>query len=472
MSEVLSYVPLPKNREFHLSKADFKLLNGAYGCGKTTAMLWGIIDVSMKYPGIKSYVCRKFNEDVISTTRKIFYRECPADLIDFTEGGGKVCYLVNGSSIEFGGLYTRQKQRLKIPVTSVIGVDELAEIDEEDFTDLIGRRRGDFTAKEHEEGIKYPLLFMAASNPPNYDHWMYKKWVTEKNSNYALFEASMYDNPYLSPDYVKTCEQEYGKYESLFRRYVLGRWGASLYGTPVYKGFKREITDEETGLRVGFHVRNLKYIPDKPLLVGIDFGFVRPCASICQFDARDRFMVLETIIGDRIKLRPFAEELLKHINETYKDAKKLELYCDIEGSYNTANSDMTETQILESVFGKERTPRYMKTNVLHGVDLLQQRIDKNVDGLPALMVHKENMLAIEMFETGYVYEKDAKGKGHKEEPAKDGFWDNVADSIRYIINFFYKVKDADGDRERIRCPEPSFITNERPYGILPEGYFR
>lgn len=443
MLKIKSYVPLAKNKKFHRSEAEFRLLQGAYGSGKTTAMIWEFIDLCMKFSGIAGFMCRKYNEDLEATTQAIFYRECPEQLIDDIEGGGKRCYFINGSHVTFGGIYTRQKLRLKIPVVSLIGVDELIELDHKDFIDLVGRKRGDSTAKDRIEGVDYPLLFIAASNPPNHDHWIHEKFVEDKNPNYAIFKTSMYDNPYLDKTYIETCEKEYGKNESLFRRFVLGEFGFVSYGTPVFQGFKEAI-----------HVRDYEVNPDKPVLRGWDFGFNRPCCVFAQFDNEDRLVLLDTVLGNKIHLEPFIDRIIKHSNEHFHYCKEWKDYCDIEGSYKDDNSDRTSVEIMND---KGIYPKFMKTSVNRGIEMLQKRMNSMTDGIPNLTIKRGNKLMKEAFLGGYYYARNTKGSGFKEEPEKDGFYDHMIDPTRYIINFYYKMNDS--VPKHIRMDEPSFITN-------------
>jgi len=443
--DINSYKPLDSIMPFHLSNSEFRLLNGAYDCGKTTAMIWEFIECMCEYPGIAGYMCRKFNDDIEDTTRAIFYRECPPELIEHVEKGGKRCFFKNGSYVIFGGLYTRGKvyQRLKIPVCSLIGVDELAEIDEKDFRDLISRKRSDATAREQLEGKEYPLKFMAASNPPNFDHWMYQKWELDKAPGFKYWELDIYSNPYADKRYIKSLEYEYRNNPSLMRRNLLGKWGFVSHGKPVYSGFSELV-----------HVKELKYNPAKPILRGWDFGFCHPCVAWCQFDNDDRFKVLDVILGQDIHLDQFADKIIKMSNEKYPGCE-FQDFCDIEGSYNDDNSDKTSVQILQA---KGIFPRFMKTNVLHGVDILVKKINKLIDGQPALQVDKECRLAIEMFMGGYSMAKLPPGSAQKEEPDKDGVYDHISDAIRYIINFFFKVNE--GIPVHIECQEPSFFSNE------------
>jgi hypothetical protein len=227
------------------------------------------------------------------------------------------------------------------------------------------------------------------------------------------------------------------------RRNLLGKWGFVSQGEPVYSGFSELV-----------HVKELKYNPAKPILRGWDFGYVHPCVAWCQFDNEDRFKILDVILGKNMHLDPFADKIIKMSNEKYPTCE-FQDFADIEGSYNDDNSDKTSVQILQA---KGIFPRFMKTNVMHGVDMIVKRINKLIDGQPALQIDKECRLGIEMFMGGYAMAKLPPGSGQKEEPAKDGMYDHISDAIRYIINFFFKVNEE--MPARIECAEPSFFSSD------------
>ena len=73
-----------------------------------------------------------------------------------------------------------------------------------------------------------------------------------------------------------------------------------------------------------------------------------------------------------------------------------------------------------------------------------------------------------MFSGGYAFGKTKDNKGN-DEPDKDGYYDNVSDCIRYIINFYFKLT-LDIPLKSISCEEPSFITNENNNNIGQRFY--
>lgn len=433
-NKIESYKPLDKIKPFHTSKATNKCLLGGYGSGKTTALVWEVIDLMMRYPGMEWFLGRKFNEDVDMSIQRVFYEECPVELIQKKEKGGRICY-VNYGKITFGGLYTRQKMRLKLPVVTGFGMDEAIEISDDDVRLLHGRLR----AKKGDA----PLMALYATNPPNIDHWIYEKFVLQKNDNYDLYKVAIYDNPFLPEEYIKNLEAEYKSNPNWVRRYLMGEFGLVSFGFPVYQGFRENL-----------HVMELTHNRLKPILRGWDFGWVHPCVTFAQFDDKDRLQIFDTIMGNKIYLEDFAPQIIKFSNEKYPGCQ-WEDFCDFAGVQHKDSSKKTSIEILNSdPFNLKM--RYKRTDdLLKAVQIVQKKMSNLVEGIPGITVNKTNRLAIEMFSGGYYYAKNPDGVV-QEKPCKDGFFEHIADSIRYILQCLYNYKVTDSKGLSRRMVQPSF----------------
>ena len=67
--------------------------------------------------------------------------------------------------------------------------------------------------------------FDGTCNPDNPNHWFYK-FLYKGNADVYVQEYSIYDNPYLAPEVVKSLEDEY-RGTVYFDRYILGNWTAA-----------------------------------------------------------------------------------------------------------------------------------------------------------------------------------------------------------------------------------------------------
>lgn len=314
MKTIESYKPLEKTVSFHQSKAKYRCLFGGYGAGKTTSGIWDDIDDLMAYPGLTIFLGRKYREDVKidGSIWDTFYRQCPPELIQQTREGGWEVY-INGGKIVFGGLYTRQRARLKIPICGKFHIDESSEINEEDLRTLQGRLRQ--TQDDQGNMIKVPLTGIFTTNPPNNDHWKYKSFVLDKNPDYELFKVSIFDNPYLPEEYVRNLVSEYKDNPSWYKRYILGDFGFIAYGHPVYSGFSENL-----------HVGDMVYNQYLPILRGWDFGWHHPC-----YDGKTQIL---TRAGWKYFNEIDDKEAVATLNPQTKEVEYQEILAKIDYKYN------------------------------------------------------------------------------------------------------------------------------------------
>lgn len=64
--------------------------------------------------------------------------------------------------------------------------------------------------------------FDGTCNPEEPNHW-FRNFIKDKSLDIFLQEYTIYDNPFLSPKFVKDLEKEYGN-TVYFDRYILGKW--------------------------------------------------------------------------------------------------------------------------------------------------------------------------------------------------------------------------------------------------------
>ena len=247
----LVWEPINKPQdEFVASTAPRSLFSGAFGAGKTVALLAKGLKLSLDFPRNYGLICRKVRATLGQTTIKTFFElVCPRELIaNYNKSEGLVT-LTNGSEILFGGL----DDPLKLGSLNLgwAGIDEAIETNEEDWNMLDGRLR--------KPNVPHQLF--AATNPGPPTHYLYRMFFQGEKGD--VYQASSYDNPALPEDY----KQRLSEFEGIYKdRYVLGLW-KGLEGL-VYSAF-----DEKICLIPRFEI-------DKswPVYVGHDFGRVNAAA--------------------------------------------------------------------------------------------------------------------------------------------------------------------------------------------------
>jgi hypothetical protein len=92
----------------------------------------------------------------------------------------------------------------------------------------------------------YPHEMYLSPNPPEEDHWLAEEFPLADSfaedvvckPNYRYIRTTVYDNrENLDPEYVPQLEADYPEGHVLRRRFIEGRRGLSVEGTPVYKGY-------------------------------------------------------------------------------------------------------------------------------------------------------------------------------------------------------------------------------------------
>lgn len=420
--KVNSYKPLPKQLEFHNLKTKYKALIGGFGSGKTKSGIWESIDLCMRYPNNIGMICRKRSVDLRDTTQKMFFEECPKELIKRYIKSERRVIFINNSEIIFRGVDEEEKRRgLNL---GFFYIDEASEVSADIFNMLQGRLRLSSVPKH------YGFL---TSNPPNIDHWIYKYFVENNHPDYGIVRMASYDNVFLPPDYIESLKRSYP--ESWVRRYIEGEFGFAQRGQPVFSGFSEKM-----------HVTELRYMPAKPVLRGWDFGFRRPACVWVQIDNDDRVCVLKELLGNNEYLNDFADKVIKMSNIWFPDAK-FEDYVDASGMQKSDKTSLTSIDILKN---KGLKPMFRRIPVNSGLMLIQKKITTLIGDKPGLLINTDCRILKEALLGGYYYSEDS----NKDEPYKDGFYEHIVDALRYIFNVVYGIEKKEVN---IRIPAPAWF---------------
>lgn len=180
----LDYLPKPKQSTFHTSEAKYRLYIGAWRAGKTYAGCQEALKKSMLYPGNCGLIGRKDFTDLRDTTLETFLDICPEDFISTYNKTEHHIKFVNGSELYFREL--KDRKGLGSFNLGWFYIDEAEEVEENIFTMLQGR----LSLKDVGKTCGW-----LTSNPPNEDHWIYKKFeLTKDPKEYFTIHASTYEN--------------------------------------------------------------------------------------------------------------------------------------------------------------------------------------------------------------------------------------------------------------------------------------
>ena len=375
---------LPKQYEFIHSKKRECLYSSGYGAGKTMAGCYFAL-MQAVIPNNLVIIVRKtltsLKRSTMMTLMAGLNPVLPRGSYTYLKSEGFV-KINNGGSIYFLGLDL--SERIRSMNVGAIFVDEMSELTEAEYMELLYRLRLDVGSRQ----------IFSATNPSGPSHWAYKRFFMENSPDREVITASSLENPFLPSDYIASLKQMDG---SLYKRYVEGMWLA--LDDLVFNNFNRDI-----------HVKHIS--PEEKFeeyYVGIDFGQTHPSAILLIGKTRDRIFCLEEYCKQDPSIDKL-RELIRNLYERYPGATLL-----YDPSAKILYNDLNNIGI---------TLKKANNDVNGGI--LRMRTKLNVrNGTPDLIVNSTCTNLIREFES-YQY------KPNSESVKKIN--DDVLDCARYVLN--------------------------------------
>jgi len=272
--------PTPKQKEAHriLQDNTIVLYGGAIRGGKSFWLLIELFTLCFKYPKSRWLVIRASYTN-IERTILVSFRQLLSEgfqqYIKNWDNNTLTATLFNGSQIMFmAESYATDKElnRFRGLEINGAGIDEINEIQEETFNKVI-ERSGSWNGAG-----QVPVKILCTCNPTQ--GWVkdrfYIPFIEQRlPDKWAYIPAKLYDNPYLSKEYIDSLKQNMPRYE--YEVFVEGNWDyQQKNGTEFYKEFN---VDKHTG--------DLSVNPNVPIWLSIDEN-VHPYFScaVWQVDGR------------------------------------------------------------------------------------------------------------------------------------------------------------------------------------------
>lgn len=367
--------------------------------------------LSLEYPNNFGVIGRKTYQELEDSTMRTFFETvCPPQLIRFFNKQSKHLYLFNGSEIVFRSLDTPEKFR-----SDEFGwfyIDEASECPEDGFKFLMGRLR--------RPNIPVTTGFLT-TNPVNITHWIYKWFVQDKRDDFAEFHAPTYENKVNLPEnYIESLERNYPP--SWVKKYLNGDWGFTEGGLPCFSNFREDL-----------HVKDLKYLSEMPIYVGLDFGYRRPAALFTQIDEKDRWIILREFMPENITVHDFARRLIEIQNKEFPLCKQFVYYGDPACRQASDKSEKTSADIMRdhqiNVYSRKSSP-------VARIEIIQKRLQTLHEDTPSMLVNRSCNFFIDALSGGYRYQD----RVDKEEVEKDGFYEHIVDAGGYLaVGLFYSA---------------------------------
>ena len=225
----ISLKPTPKQLAFLLLPCFEALFGGAGGPGKSSALLMGALQY-VDTAGYAALLIRKTFSDL----------SLPSALIDVTRSWlastdakwsevEKTWHFPSNATLTFGYLDSaKDKYRYQSAEFQYIGIDELTQFPEMDYTFMFSRLR-------RLADTDVPVRMRCASNPGNVGHdWVKKRFITEATTDRIFVPAKLTDNPHLD---IEMYRRSLAELDPITRRQIEdGDWTARHGGSK----FKRE----------------------------------------------------------------------------------------------------------------------------------------------------------------------------------------------------------------------------------------
>ena len=426
--EVKRLVPNKKQAQFLLNLASphdtIHLYAGGAGAGKTQALVRGIVDCAVTLPGNRIAVARKVAKDLTDTIWEEFLKTVdPALIWDVRKQAKEIEMLTRDpryrSVIWFRGL--DERNRWGSTEFGQIFIEEANEVDLRDFLYLRTRLRHNLPKDANvvdspyikDEATRAMVRFIAmAMNPPEkIDHWLRQLWLESTimgaKTKRTCVNTSTYDNAMNLPvEFIEILEQlPPGERE----RMLLGEPSLGIVGDACTPGWSAE------------NIFGGPW-PKEPMnwVRGWDFGWTHPACVWGQVVGGNVYIWAENF-GSKIELRDFCRKHVMpmeshcHPDSTYKE------YIDHQhASQHTDKSRETSKSILRDM-GYRPFHKYSKPR--DRAALINELLSKK-----RLFVHAANCpILVAALRGGWHREEDS------DEPAKDGYYDHIADALGYLL---------------------------------------
>lgn len=451
----------PTLQRFHQSNAIFRGVMGPFGSGKSTACcleIWKRACQQAAYQGVRRsrwLLIRNTYAQLKSTTIQTWQQWFPSE----------ICPIVYDAPIR-GRLQFRRPDDDTLVDLDVwfLSLDSAADVDKITSLEITGfylnearriprvivnglmGRIGRFPPDK--EGGPTWTGGIADTNPPDEQHWWHETAEIEKPTGWEFFRQppallpkqrdgkTVYlPNPdaeniaHISGGYRYYFNQLSGASLDHIRIHILGEYGHSFEGRPVYEGLWSE----------SLHVAkdNLSALPGLPLRLGFDYGLT-PACCVAQMTTTGQLRLLREYCFENGGMRQFCESLLvPGLQNDFPEHKIPDMLCwdDPAGKQRAqGDSDITARGILES-FGF-KMQGVLTNDFEPRREAVAWFLSRTVDGQPAFKLDGRCQTLKGGFAGGYLFSRRSLSQSSNEQlysdrPEKNRF-SHIHDALQYL----------------------------------------
>jgi len=448
----LTYKPPNSVKEFLTSESFISLIVGPVGSTKTTAGIMKIAYHAKQMAPARDGI-RRSRAIWIRNTREQLRDTSIPDFLKWYPDGVAGSYLKSEykftlkfddveCEVLFRGLDDSNDVRRLLSLQASFAVlDEFREINKDIFEALQGRlgrypdgmmvpHRPEWGVDEKGNPIQGCVTDTGKSNkhvwgmtnPPDMDTF-WETFLSNPPSNAEVFFqpsglSQEADWVHLLPSgYYEDLAE--GKSDEYVDVYIHAKFGKSLSGKPVFRGFNSDI-----------HVAKgpLNYIKmsTHPLLIGHDFGLT-PACTISQVDPQGRLLTYAELTSDGMGELRFIREKLKPLLAAKFPGMPVLVIGDPAGQQRAQTDERSVFDILKQE-GFRVIPA--KTNSIAArVNAVDSWLTRMVDGKPAMLIDPGCRTLVQALRGGYRYK--IRTNGHADETPEKNSFSHLVDGFQY-----------------------------------------
>lgn len=441
--------------KFHHDNSFVRGLMGPVGSGKSTACCFEILSRALEQkPGPDGVrrsrwaICRNTYPELKSTTIKTWmdwYQDLAVmkwdtpitSMINISDIG-------DGTGLELEAIFMaldRPDDVGKLRSLELTGgwMNEASEM-EKAVLDMLTQRVGRFPSKRNG-GPSWTGVILD-TNPPDDDSWWYKLAEEETPDIFRFFKQPgglVYDKDPKSATYQKYLpnpeaenvqnhslgyqyylNQTYGKTDDWIRVFLLGQYGTTMDGKPVYPEWNEKIHYSEAALTP---------IQGMPILLAFDFGLTPACAFL-QMNSRGQLLILKELVSEDMGIRQFYSEVVRPVIKGEYSKHRIEAVGDPAGNMRSQTDEKTCMQeLMELGMLCEPAPTNEFIARRESVAFFLQRLS---GGQPGFLVDPSCKMIRKGFNGGYRYERlrVSGASRFRDRPIKDKF-SHIHDALQY-----------------------------------------
>lgn len=318
---------------FHNSKAFVRGLKGPVGSGKSSTCCMEIMRHTLNqvpFNGVRRArwaVIRGTYPELKSTTIKTWSDWFPGDIAPIKWDAPitstmKIKDTGDGNALELEVVFIAMETandtgKLRSLELTGAWINEASELPKEVF-DMVTQRVGRYPSLK-QGGPTHPCIILD-TNPPDDDHWYYKLAEEDTPDNWEFFDqpgglirvqtedsVEYVPNPDAENIFNLTGGYEYylrmvaGKTDDWIKVFVLGQYGTTADGKPVYPEYNDKIHCADEPIEVNRYA---------PIYLGWDFGLT-PACIVGQISPKGQLLILDEFVAEDMGIRQFASEIVK-----------------------------------------------------------------------------------------------------------------------------------------------------------------